>query len=426
MYKDHIKKWGLAKNHRAAEMRAIVRKRKQRVDQGKDSTFSVRGKPVEDDELVRYFKRKRLTLDEVLAQRQTQATPEAVECRTPSPRSLETPAISTIPERILRRVREYYTASFENGTWVVTDQDSYCYSRKPFIGVEENLDKFHHELSGATHLFRLGNAQEAGQFLISATEDIKDVLLAEAPRTLQTLLATVLFLDGRSTRETEILSAILRYFHDLGQVVLGETHPLAQITSWLASLSAQQLQEVAIKTLELIADYLTRILGPLHSSTLEARLSLIHHTARISHNDQDGPETMLQDILWQCDSTLGAFDKRTMCVRLNLAWRLLDKRKYEEAEREAQYMMNYEQERAKCPYSEELIYLLACANWALGNNNTALEYFGRIIQVYCSGSATDSTGRAKSWLVDLEWWLVDVGKLTSAARVREWRQTLSE
>lgn len=66
MYKDRIKQWGLDKKHKEDEMRAIVRKRKQRKDRGKDSVFSIRGRTIDDAELARYFKRKGLTIEEVI------------------------------------------------------------------------------------------------------------------------------------------------------------------------------------------------------------------------------------------------------------------------------------------------------------------------------------------------------------------------
>lgn len=111
---------------------------------------------------MRHFKRKHLTLEEVLSQRQNQATPEAVECRTPSPRPISSPMILAVPEQTFRKVWEYHTASFENGIWIVTEPELHCYRRKEESFTTKDMHKLYNQLMGATDLFKLGNPQEAG------------------------------------------------------------------------------------------------------------------------------------------------------------------------------------------------------------------------------------------------------------------------
>ena len=85
MYKSRITLWGLDKNNKEREMRAIVRKYKRRAEQRKASTCQVRGKAVDYQEIVRYFARKRISIEDIMARRATSPTPEAVVCFTPVP-----------------------------------------------------------------------------------------------------------------------------------------------------------------------------------------------------------------------------------------------------------------------------------------------------------------------------------------------------
>ena len=52
MYKRRIKQWGLDKKNKDDEMRFIVHKIKARLDQGKQSKVHVRGKAIDDKEVI--------------------------------------------------------------------------------------------------------------------------------------------------------------------------------------------------------------------------------------------------------------------------------------------------------------------------------------------------------------------------------------
>ena len=58
MYKSRISKWALAKNCKAKGMKAIARKKLQRNDVGKASSFRTKGRQVEIEKLLRLSKRK--------------------------------------------------------------------------------------------------------------------------------------------------------------------------------------------------------------------------------------------------------------------------------------------------------------------------------------------------------------------------------
>ena len=86
MYKSRIKKWGLDKNCKAKEMKAIARKKVERDAIGKASLFQIRGRQVEIEEVLRHFKRKSYQSLEALVARDKSpeaSTPSDIDCLTP-------------------------------------------------------------------------------------------------------------------------------------------------------------------------------------------------------------------------------------------------------------------------------------------------------------------------------------------------------
>ncbi|KAL2043887.1 hypothetical protein N7G274_003407 [Stereocaulon virgatum] len=94
MYKTRIKQWGLdTKNNREREMRAIARIHKHRLDQGKQSIYRVAGRLIEYEDVVRYFRRKNICIEDVVARGTSSPIPEAVQCFTPVLSPANSPAV---------------------------------------------------------------------------------------------------------------------------------------------------------------------------------------------------------------------------------------------------------------------------------------------------------------------------------------------
>ena len=86
MYKSRITKWKIDKNNKESDMAVILRKKTQRDAVGKGSSFRVRGKPVEIQEIMRYFKRKGTKQNPAFrVASPTVTTPSYIVCSTPSP-----------------------------------------------------------------------------------------------------------------------------------------------------------------------------------------------------------------------------------------------------------------------------------------------------------------------------------------------------
>ena len=100
MYQNRITKWGLDKNCKAHEMKAIARKMVKRDAMGKASVFQIRGRQIERKEVLRHLKRKGYqSLEEVLLRDKSPETntPSDVRCLTPEPSN--SPRSSSVTRR---------------------------------------------------------------------------------------------------------------------------------------------------------------------------------------------------------------------------------------------------------------------------------------------------------------------------------------
>ena len=74
MYKGRLAKWGLYKNNREPEMKAIFSKLAERTAVGKESSFELRGCKVDLKDCERYFKRKGFSIRDIISWRAAYTT----------------------------------------------------------------------------------------------------------------------------------------------------------------------------------------------------------------------------------------------------------------------------------------------------------------------------------------------------------------
>ena len=430
MYKTHIKQWGLDKKNKEQEMRAIVRKSKQLESRGEKATFRVRGRLVDYKDVVRYWERKRVSIDDVVTQRSSSKTPEAVDYLTSPSSPLMMPESMAIPERILTVIRDYFTGSFDNGTWFTEDPRKYCLTNKVQGDALAPLQSLSRQCYAACLLFARNRFQEAGQILISATSDIKSILLAEHPETLTELFHIVLHLF--EYRRDEVAIAILRQFSALARILLGDGHPLFSICQWLTFIHVSDFKYFFVKCWASVGDQFERLLGPMHISTLycQAYSRGITIEQKLSH------KTLLENLRGTCEATLGSLDGRTFLIHQLLAGHYLTTRDYVKAielgydlatnaqildQAESRYNSTFQAHH----YAEGL-YIVARSLHALGNAHQAemrlRDAINSRISVWGPRDAL-----ARTWSILLEDWLVERGQLESAAEVQQrWRESLPE
>lgn len=370
MYKSHITKWGLDKKNKECDMKAVVRQRVQRLGQGKSSMIRIRGKTIDYAEVVRYWDRKRISAEDIVTRRAASATPETVECSTPISRTV-TPELLVVPERVLKSIRDYYEASFESGTWVTTNPGFECLTVKVQENTTIDLEALISQCLLACRLFAMNSFQEAGQTLICATGHIRKILLAEHPETLAGLFA--LIIDILHQKRHEIAVAVLRQFSAIGQLLLGDEHPLRRICGWLASVDQPQAEDVLIQCLQSVGDHFEKRLGPLHLFTLSSRLEYLHGVFR--ERDIQQEEVASRSLLSKCVQNLGSHDMRTLYLHVALAHHCLRKHGYAEAEMAGHEMVERAQHaqitRGDKLYFAEGLYVLASSAKGLGQARSA-------------------------------------------------------
>ena len=425
MYKTRIKQWGLDKKHKENEMRAIVRKTKTLGSQGKSATFRVRGRPVDYKDVVSYFKRRNVRLEDVITQRTGSKTPEAVDCFITVPSPITTPESIAIPERILVTIRDYFRGSFENGTWVTTNPESGCQTTRGQRKSWADLTHLDGDVMTACHLFDRNDFQGAGQTLIAATSRIKVIILAEHPDTLHFIF--ILAQRFLRVKKYEIALAILRQYSALTEIIMSKTHPIGCICGWLASMAPSQWEAVIARCTGSLADHYESLAGPLNMSTVLSRLDHTMSEVDSGHDMNQGLVSM-KDLLHNCETILGPQDDRSCEVRKCLAWRYFDLLDYAEAIKVGWDLITCAQpvvgrEGDLYLYTEGL-YIVARSRYALGDIDSAERHLREAIELSISEYGPNDS-RARIFLVKLEGWLVEQGHFGSAAQVHErWRQSL--
>lgn len=427
MYKKRFSAWKLGKYHREAEMRAIVRKTQQRTQPQKPaSVYFIRGKVVHYRDAVRHLERKRMSINDIVAQRATCKTPEVHEVIAPSfPPLVALPEALATPEWVLRSIGDYYSGAFDSGMWLSLYQGHDCITTKDQKGRRQGPPgPLFNQCRIAVELFENNLVEEAGRTLVAATANAKQILLTEHPYTLGYMfkLMSLLSIKGKA----EIASAITRYLHTLGQVLLGFKHPLVRICGWLASIEASQSQEVTGKFLQRSAETFKRAVGPMHRSTLKSWD--IYAEALSDKGDKNKARALLLTCFLRCEAEFGPLDTRTLDLHLSLANHYLENDEKTKALKLGRMIMATARKlpspRSKKYFFAEGLLMVSQSEYMLGAISSAIGNIRKAIDLRKSYRGIYDS-RARQLLVRLETWLQEDGQPILAAEVREeWKAML--
>ena len=413
MYKSHIAKWGLDKKNKEPEMRAIVRKNKQRAGQGKRSNFLVRKRQLDFAEVVRYWQRKGMTIDEVVARSIASPTPEAIECFTPpvtSPMTL--PEDLANPEYILRIIRGYIAASFESGIWVKTDPWDGCYSIKD----GRNAD-WYCEFADLSNLavwsFSTHNFEEAEKSMSDSFAISRKIIIAEQPDLLPVFLRRMVCMPR--TRGHEIALRIIHQLSTTSKELLGEKHPLCLFWTRFAAIPWSQTEDIISRCFHVITDDFESLLGPVHRSTWGCRLSI---------SELDINLAILRKLVNTCESALGSYDGRTLHVRVWLMDCTFKTGHYAEAKRLGEDILAslHEIQEVLQSYSDWWFSIssweiIARCQYALGEPHLAIQSLEVAVHLgimnYLAQAEPLST-----LIITLERWYIEQGQMNEAIAAR--------
>ena len=403
VYKTHIKQWGLDKKNKENEMRAVIRKTACRATEGKDSTFYIRGKTVDFENVVRYWQRKGVfSIDEIIARREASKTPEAVECYTPVLSPLRTPDELARDERMLVAIRDYHQLSLQAGmrSSSITTQLGTLYSLSIL-----SCDLFHKQLS-----------HEAGQALIKATAEIQSIVQAQSPDSVSYMLGTIQYLHSHD--KAEIAKSILRQFAAMSHHLFPSEHPSRIIWSRLASVDLSDrghYGHVSRLSMRVNVECMEKLLGPLHETTVAAKLDMLASYQGTQHHREW--EFGLKILLRECELTFGSDADRTSRVGLELACYCLRTANPVEGKRFAQAVCN---QTSSKDWRVHGLDLLARSQHDLGEIVAAEEMIRKAIDLGITIWGCHD-GEVHQMMLVLEDWLAQEGKLNSAAQLREER-----
>lgn len=217
--------------------------------------------------------------------------------------------------------------------------------------------------------------------------------------TLTEIFVTVGYLFRQRTYQVALI--ILRQFSDLAKILLGERHPLRSIFGWLASMHPSQSEDVIFGCRRSISDHFENLLGPLNWSTLMSRLKCsteVDFGRDVSHKP-----SLLQDLLHQCEATLGSLKDRTLETRKQLTWNYRMRLDHTEAVRLCWEIVAHAQrpemsaDGMYMTYTEGL-YLVAISQYAMGEISSAEVHLREAIDLQISEGGPYNS-RARTWLV---------------------------
>ena len=299
-----------------------------------------------------------------------------------------------------------------------------CVSIKDSGNAKYSLDRLLHQTYSAFHLFRRGNSQEAGQHLISGTAVIKELILAEIPMTILSILHLVKDLCRYGQPDTAM--AIMRQITALGSIILCPHHPIPQVFSWLAKLESAQLSDLYVRASCSLGDQFEYKLGVTHSSTLTLRCQYW-----ITLKNRELGSTGLQKLLPSRVRLSELQDIRYLENRKNVARQLYRMNQDVEAERECDAILDYmsrsDEPAARVKKRAEVrahVLQTLVGIQDSRHNLSAEEGYRReaiAVRMACFG---ERDAEARDWMLDLEELLQKTGQQKSATQIQQRRRAI--
>jgi hypothetical protein len=290
MLKKRIKKWGLDRNHKQADMLYAVKIALERESQGKKSAFLIRGRVVTFEEVQHYFRRKGVRDLRSLVKDADVARPTTrIECRTPEPTNIpvgsgdrfvsgieiatkscendlrrSSSGITLIPDpnrvgrvlpqslelgqldQLLHYGRDYYYSWRERRVW--KGQQSIFWVTP--------LTEFDLNLSHGQHLVNAGQINVAFSHFNSAFGLIKCLLEKETLLFLPYLYR--IFSSWQRSQQQDVLLKMLEFISQMIRTRFPHLRPVQQSLTLLRGMSVEQRYNCSTRVFQSLV---SRLLG---------------------------------------------------------------------------------------------------------------------------------------------------------------------
>ena len=465
IYKRRIKKWGLDKNCKANEMKAIARKKVERDAMGKASMFKIRGRQIEIEEVLRYFKRKRKSDHSLEAWVVREGfprseTPSSIEVSTPRastptpssripsrqiPRNyghktdaphlsrdlvrrqylwmpnhlrsrssldrisptLDPPRDLLVSERLFAAIKTLIQSSLDINMWSI-DENGNLTSRKSPLGPNVAIFDFLWYCQTAKSLLDRKLFVEARQLLYKACEQCKDVVEEEHPDTL-----AITFEVYFSFAQAGYSDAAIKVFQHLkarAMVAPFSTPPFRRFIEnfLLVNESTEEVYFIAWKCSD---DNFKQRLDPFHQTWLLAHLDYIMRIrSRIGLPEA---EIGLRSLLTQCEQLCGRSDPRRFSILRRLTWILHEQRKFQEAEEVGQGILQWAENSKDKVWTMKALDIVSRSQYFQNKYDQAKDTLERCIDI-AAGYYGDQHPVVIEYLVRLEEWLLYWGRREEA------------
>lgn len=263
MYKSRIWKWGLDKKLKSDEVLAILLLKQERDAQQKPSQFTIRGQPVDMDNINRYVKRNAGLLHRVRAgERPSVQSSHEVACYTPPPspsRSLQPPGELHRVDEVLFLFRDYVEGSFANYAWQ-WEYDVSCLGRKPADRSDELFDRVIASFALVNRCLQQGDNISVNEILNPAFESLSEIVAAESPIFIVRTVCLLWYLDRHY--QNDLLRVVMCYLGELVPVLLGKHHILSRIWQTLSTTNFSDYYELSLRLYAMLVPLLEQRIGP--------------------------------------------------------------------------------------------------------------------------------------------------------------------
>ncbi|CAM1510051.1 Fc.00g003860.m01.CDS01 [Cosmosporella sp. VM-42] len=263
MYKSRIWKWGLDKKLKSDEVLAILVLKSERDALKKPSQFTIRGQPVDLDNINRYIRRNPSLMARFRAgQMPSIQTTLEVQCRTPSPspgRSLTPPTETHRVEEVLGLFKNYVDGSFASGAWDCEYND-YCVSQMPGDRSDELFERVIASFALVNRCMMRGDKISISAILNPAFESLKEIIANESPVFVVRTVCLLWYLDRH--HKNDLLRLVMEYLAGLVPIVLGKNHIMSQIWKALGSTQFSDYYELSMALYSVLVPLLEERIGP--------------------------------------------------------------------------------------------------------------------------------------------------------------------
>lgn len=418
MYKSRIWKWGLDKKLKSDEVLAILLLKQERDAQRKPTQYTIRGQPVDLDNIKRYIKRNpNLVARFRGGQVPSVQSSHEVSCYTPPPspgRSLPAPAEIHLVDEILRLFRDYIDGSFSSFAWS-WQYDVSCTGRVPGDRSDELFENVLASFALANRYLSWGDKVSVEGLLNPAFESLKEIVAAESPFFIVRTVSLLWYLERH--HKNDLLQLVMSYLGNLVPIMLGQHHLLAWIWQIFSTSRFSDYQNLSLCLYSMLipmmeqrigpANYLTTILYGDHvdclvqrGSTADALSMAGRYRAKVNATGQRHS--------WLCE--LAITQTAVMCAHKEAEGRI------GEAIECLQLLRSY-------PLTEDQLAVVEIQmgnySYRLGDHRSAISFYRRAARLALSVDADERL--LTTCLANLETALKKEGWTYEATRVRDYR-----